>query len=109
MPPRTRKRRLGDVLLEQGLITEKQLQEAVALQRGSNQNLAQYLLERGYLAEEDLVIALSEQLGIPHIRVANYHIPDEILREVPASLARQYLMLPVSVTGDVLTLAMADP
>ncbi|MGI6459218.1 MAG: GspE/PulE family protein [Candidatus Hydrogenedentales bacterium] len=109
MPPKTRKRRLGDVLLEQGLVTEAQLQEAVALQRGSNQNLAQFLLERGYLAEEDLVIALSEQLSIPHIRVANYHIPDEILREVPASLARQYLMLPVSVTGDVLTLAMADP
>jgi type IV pilus assembly protein PilB len=109
VPPKTRKRRLGDVLLEQGLVTEAQLQEAVALQRGSNQNLAQFLLERGYLAEEDLVIALSEQLSIPHIRVANYHIPDEILREVPASLARQYLMLPVSVTGDVLTLAMADP
>lgn len=109
MPPRTRKRRLGDVLLEQGLISEGQLQEAVTLQRGSNQNLAQFLLERGYLAEEELVIALSEQLGIPHIRVANYNIPDEILREVPESLARQYLMLPVSVTGDVLTLAMADP
>ena len=109
MPPRTRKRRLGEVLLEQGLISEEQLREAVNLQRGSNQNLAQFLLERGYLAEEDLVIALSEQLGIPHIRVANYSIPDEVLREVPESLARQYLMLPVSVTGDVLTLAMADP
>lgn len=109
MPPRTRKRRLGDVLLEQGLITEEQLREALSLQRGSNQNLAQLLLDRGFLAEEELVIALSEQLGIPHIRVANYHIPNEILREVPESLARQYLMLPVSVTGDVLTLAMADP
>ncbi|MEX2015485.1 MAG: ATPase, T2SS/T4P/T4SS family, partial [Candidatus Hydrogenedentales bacterium] len=52
---------------------------------------------------------LSEQLGIPHIRVAHYNIPQEVLDEVPESLARQYQMLPVSVTGDVLTLAMADP
>jgi len=109
VPPRTKKRRLGDILLEQGLIGEEQLKEALVLQRASNQNMAQFLVERGYIEEEDLVIALSEQLGIPHIRVANYNIPDEILKQVPENLARQYLMLPVSVTGDVLTLAMADP
>ncbi len=109
MPPRTSKRRLGDVLLEQELVSKEQLDECVALQRSSGQSLAHILVERGYLGEEDLVITLSEQLGIPHIRVMNYNIPKEILREVPESLARQYLMLPVSVTGDVLTLAMADP
>ena len=109
MAIRSKKRRLGDVLLEQGLIDQEQLSKAVAAQRNSNKNLAQFLLEEGYLGEEDLVVALSEQLGIPHIRVGNYSIPKEVLSEVPESLARQYLMLPVSVTGDVLTLAMADP
>lgn len=109
MPPKTAKRRLGDVLLEQGLITPQQLQECIAAQRATGQNLAHILVQRQYLSEEDLVVTLSEQLGIPHIRVSNYNIPQEVLDQVPESLARQYQMLPVSLTGDVLTLAMADP
>ena len=109
MPPKTGKRRLGDVLLEQSLITETQLKECLAVQRATGQSLAHLLVERKYLSEEDLVVTLSDQLGIPHIRLSNYRIPKEVLNEVPESLARQYFMLPVSVTGDVLTLAMADP
>lgn len=97
------------MLLEQDLIQEEQLRECVAIQRQSGANLASILVEKGYLNEEDLVITLSEQLGIPHIRVAHYNIPKEVLDEVPETLARQYQMLPVSITGDVLTLAMADP
>jgi type IV pilus assembly protein PilB len=109
VPPKTTKRRLGDVLLEQKLITEQQLKECMAVQRASGTSLAHLLVEKKYLSEEDLVVTLSDQLGIPHIRLSNYRIPKEVLNEVPESLARQYLMLPVSVTGDVLTLAMADP
>ncbi|MDZ4860560.1 MAG: ATPase, T2SS/T4P/T4SS family [Candidatus Hydrogenedentes bacterium] len=109
MPPKIAKRRLGDVLIEQELVTQEQLQEAIVLQRQSGLSLASILVSKKYLSEEDLVITLSEQLGIPHIRVMNYNIPQEVLNEVPESLARQYQMLPVSVTGDVLTLAMGDP
>jgi len=109
MPPKIIKRRLGDVLLEQELITEDQLQECVSIQRTSGQSLATILVKKGFLNEEDLVVTLSEQLGIPHIRVANYKIPKEVLAEVPESLARQYTMLPVSLTGEVMTLAMSDP
>lgn len=109
MPPKTAKRRLGDVLLEQELVTEEQLKECMVLQRQSGHSLAHVLVRQEYLSEEDLVVTLSEQLGIPHIRVSHYNIPDEVLNEVPDSLARQYQMLPVSITGEVLTLAMADP
>ncbi len=97
------------MLLEQELITKEQLQECIAIHRSTGESLARILLNRNYLSEEDLVVTLSEQLSIPHIRVAHYNIPKEVLDEVPESLARQYQMLPVSVTGDVLTLAMADP
>lgn len=72
-------------------------------------SLAHVMVKNEYLSEEDLVVTLSEQLGIPHIRVSHYNIPQEVLDEVPGSLARQYQMLPVSITGDVLTLAMSDP
>ena len=103
------KKRLGDVLTEQQLITPDQLQECINLQRQQGGNLASILVQKEYLSEEDLVVALSEQLSIPHIRVAHYNIPEEVLLEVPETLARQYLMLPVSLTDKVLTLAMADP
>ncbi len=109
MATKTAKKRLGDVLLEQELITQEQLRECVSMQRQTGANLATILVDKGYLDEEDLVITLSEQLGIPHIRVAHYNIPKEVLDEVPETLARQYQMLPVSITGDVLTLAMSDP
>ena len=109
MATKVSKKRLCDVLTEQNLITAEQLRECINLQRQQGGNLASILVEKEYLSEEDLVVTLSEQLGIPHIRVAHYNIPEEVLEEVPETLARQYLMLPVSLTGDVLTLAMADP
>ena len=109
MAPKMSKRRLPDMLLEQGLVTEEQLRECISVQRATGQTLPRILVERGYLSEEDLVVTLSEQLGIPHIRVANYNIPKEVLAEVPETLARQHIMLPISITGDVLTLAMSNP
>lgn len=109
MATKISRKRLPDMLLEQGLVTQAQLQECMSLQRTTGLSLPTLLVNKGYLGEEDLVITLSEQLGIPHIRVAHYSIPKEVLSEVPETLARQYQMLPVSVTGDVLTLAMVDP
>jgi type IV pilus assembly protein PilB len=109
MATRATKKRLPDMLLEQKLVTQEQLSECINLHRQTGQSLPSLLVSKEYLSEEDLVITLSEQLGIPHICVAHYSIPKEVLTEVPETLARQYQMLPVSVTGDVLTLAMADP
>jgi len=109
MPQKMTKRRLPDMLLEQGLVTPDQLNECIAAQRATGQSLPHILVGRGYLSEEDLVVTLSEQLGIPHMRVGNYNIPKEVIAEVPETLARQHLMLPISITGSVLTLAMANP
>jgi len=107
--PPVKRKRLPEVLLEQGLVTEAQLKECLAAQRSTGDNLAQILVQKGYLDEEELVVTLSEQLGIPHIRVGHYKIPKEVLAEVPERLARKHLMLPISTAGDVLTLAMANP
>lgn len=103
------KKRLPDMLLEQGLVSQERLMECINIHRSTGHSLAKILVSKGYLSEENLVVTLSEQLGIPHIRLAHYSIPKEVLAEVPEALARQYQMLPISVTGDVLTLAMADP
>jgi len=109
MAAKIQKKRLPDMLLEEGLVTPGQLAECIEIHRVTGQSLPTLLVEKGHLSEENLVITLSENLGIPHIRVSNYNIPKEVLNEVPEALARQYQMLPVSITGEVLTLAMADP
>ncbi len=109
MPAKTFKRRLADVLLEQELISEAQLRECIALQRSTGESLANLLLHKRFIEEEVLVAAFSEQLQIPYIRVANYKIPPEVLAAVPEPLACQHQVLPISVKGNSLTLAMADP
>lgn len=97
------------MLLDLGLITKEKLNECLKIQQQTGKNLQDILLEKKYVTEEELVETLSEQLQIPHIRVSNYAIPKEVLAEVPEGLARQYQVLPISVTGDILTLAMANP
>jgi type IV pilus assembly protein PilB len=106
---RIAKKRLPDMLLEQEMVTKEQLQECKQLQRSTGRSLPDLLVEKGYISEEDVTITLSDQLGIPHIRIAHYSISKEVLTEVPETLARQYQILPVSVTGDTLTLAMSNP
>ncbi|HNZ48653.1 MAG TPA: ATPase, T2SS/T4P/T4SS family [Candidatus Hydrogenedentes bacterium] len=109
MAYKIRKERLPDMLLAEGLVNKAQLSECVEIHRNTGQSLPSLLVGMGYLDEEDLAGTLSDNLGIPHIRVASCNVSKEVLKEVPESLARQYQMLPVSITGGVLTLAMADP
>jgi len=106
---RIAKKRLPEMLLDLGVITKEKLNECIKIQQQTGKNLQDILLEKKYISEEELVETLSEQLQIPHIRVSNYAIPKEVLAEVPEGLAKQYQVLPISVTGDILTLAMANP
>ncbi len=106
---RVAKKRLHEILLDLGIITKEELTECIKIQQQTGRNIQDILLEKKYINEINLVETLSEQLQIPHIRVSNYAIPKEILELVPESLAKQHQVLPISVTGNVLTLAMANP
>ena len=103
------KKRLGDILIEERLITSEQLSQALYEQRRTGKPLAVILIHSGIVSEEDIVITLSEQLGIPHLRVQSYDIPPEVLAEVPEGIARRYHLIPVAKTGNSLTIAMSDP
>jgi len=105
----TLKKRLGDILIEEGLLAQEQLSQALYEQRRTGKPLAVILIASGLVREEDLVITLSEQLGIPHLRVESYDIPSEVLAEVPEGIARRYHLIPVAKTGNSLTIAMSDP
>jgi type IV pilus assembly protein PilB len=102
-------RRLGDLLVAEGLITDAQLRQALAEQKGKTEKLGSILARLGFITEEQLMGFLSRQYGIPSITLTNMEVDAETLRLVPAPIARKYEVLPVKRIGGTLTLAMADP
>jgi type IV pilus assembly protein PilB len=102
-------RRLGDLLVREGLINAEQLQRAVAEQKGSSDKLGTVLVRLNLLSEEQLIGFLSRQYGIPSITLSQLDIDVDVLKLVPAQIAKKYDVVPVKRTGNSLTLAMADP
>jgi type IV pilus assembly protein PilB len=102
-------RRLGDLLVAEGLITAEQLRQALADQKGKADKLGSVLVRQGSISEEQLIGFLSRQYGIPSITLLNLDVDPETLRLVPAHIAKKYEVLPVKRIGGTLTLAMSDP
>jgi len=102
-------RRLGDLLVADGLLTADQLKKALAEQRGSPEKIGSVLIRLNYLNDEQLIGFLSRQYGVPSITLSQLDIDSEVLRLVPAPIARKYEVIPVRRMGNSLALAMADP
>ena len=104
-----RPKRLGDILIAAGLITEEQLEEALGKQKGSGKRLGTVLQDEGMITELEMIEALQMQLGIEFIDLGKINIPTELAQVVPANIAKQYQVVPVRIIRDELYLAMADP
>jgi type IV pilus assembly protein PilB len=102
-------RRLGDLLVAEGLITEAQLAQALAEQKGTTEKLGSVLLKLNLVQEEQLIGFLSRQYGIPSITLSQLDIDPDVLKLVPGTIAKKYEVLPIRRQGSTLTLAMADP
>src|SRR5262249_7878477 len=102
-------RRLGDLLVAEGLVKEEQLRQALSEQKGKADKLGSILVRLGFISEEQLIGFLSRQYGIPSITLSNLDIDGETLRLVPANIAQKYQVLPVKRIGGPLTLAMSAP
>ena len=103
-------KRLGDLLLEAGLITGEQLQSAITHQKIAKGRLGSNLVALGYITEETLMDFLSQQMRVPKVDVRHLDIPVDLLKRIPKRLAEQYLLLPVEIKDPkVIVLAMADP
>src|SRR6266498_3807777 len=102
-------RRLGDLLVREGLIDNDQLARALQEQKGSNDKLGSILVKLNFVTEEKLIAFLSRQYGIQSITLSQLDIDPEVLKLVPEQIARKYEVLPVKRQGNQLTLAMGDP
>ncbi len=106
---KTINKQLGEILIERGIISRAQLQEALDAQKEKNMLLGEALVALKHVTEEDIVQALTCQYGFPYLPLANYEIAPEVLSAVPVAVCRKYCLIPIDKIGKSLTLAMANP
>ena len=107
-----KKLRLGDVLINSGMITQEQLEDALAAQKGSGKKLGEVLVDKNAVNEDDIAKALSSQLGLEMVDLINISIPEEILNMVPVNVLKKNKIFPFEYAENnmnVLRVAMADP
>jgi type IV pilus assembly protein PilB len=109
MDNKPEKKRLGEMLVEAGLVTEAQIKEALKVQKETGERLGRILVQKNIISEDNMVQLLAEQLGIPRVNLNDYLIDPQIIALVPEDLARRYILIPLFKVGDVLTVAMSDP
>lgn len=101
--------RLGDILIEEGIINEDQLNEGLAKQESEGGFLGQRLIELGHLDQDTLTMVLVKQCRIPHLNLLDYQILPDVVKLIPKELCLQHRILPVDKLGKILTVAMVDP
>jgi MSHA biogenesis protein MshE len=104
-----KKIRIGDLLIEHKVISDAQLQGALADQKKSGRKLGRVLIENGYLSEDQLLDFLARQLNIPYIDLKRYALKPETVRLVPEVQARRFRVLALDDARDGLLIGMADP
>ena len=103
-------KRLGDMLLAVEAINEEQLNKALEIQRKTTgKKLGEILIEQGFASQRQVYKALERQLGVEYVDLVGLEIPKEMVQLVPRSLAKKYNVVPVRSAGETLSLAMADP
>jgi type IV pilus assembly protein PilB len=104
-----KKKRLGEVLLERGYVSEKNLQSALRDQRAKFVHLGELMLERGFVEKKELVTSLSEVSGVPYFDCTSIQIPFTTLALIPQELARRIRAIPVKHEGKDLSVVMSEP
>ena len=100
---------MGELVVEAGLITEEQLQQALQEQKQLNMRLGDVLISRGYITDQQRIEILEYQLGIPHVQLFRQKIDPKVISLIPQKLAEKHKVLPIRVEGNKLYVAMDDP
>ena len=103
-----RRKLFGQILVGQGIVTEKQIAEALATQRQKGGLLGDVLVSLGYVTNERIIQALSNYLDIEVVNIEGKEIPREVIEKIPAAIAQLYRIIPISITDGVLTIVQED-
>lgn len=107
-----KKIRLGEALINDGLITEEQLEKALEMQKGSGRKLGETLIDAGLVTDEQIAQVLSRQLGYENVNLQNIAIPQNVLDLVAPAVLKRNKVIPIEIAPDnmnILRVAMADP
>lgn len=101
---------LGDILVDNGLIEQSQLEQALAEQKlNNNEKLGKILVRKGFINDEQLMEVLEFILGIPRVQISRMEIDPETVKILPTNMIHKHQILPMSVNHGRMTLIMADP
>ncbi|MGC8976560.1 MAG: GspE/PulE family protein [Candidatus Ratteibacteria bacterium] len=104
------RKELGQILIERGLITPEQLEEALILQSQEKKFLGEILIEKGYVKKEDIIEALTEQKKADTVKLSKFKgIKGEIVKIIDENIARRFTLIPIAKEDDILTIAIKDP
>lgn len=103
------KKKLGDILLDAGIISLNQLNDALGNQRESGKKLGEVLVDMGFISENEIMDVLSDQLMVEVIDLDTTAVKPDVARLIPKALAEKYMILPIEIQMGSIILAMADP
>ena len=106
---RPEKIRLGEILLQQKLLTEEQLKAALEEQKRSGRKLGRIFIDGGFVTEEQIGVALARQLQVPFINLKHFNIRPEVATRLPETLARRFRAIVLEDTGAFYRVGMSDP
>ncbi|HHV32698.1 MAG: type II secretion system protein GspE [Ruminococcaceae bacterium] len=101
--------KLGQILIDSGVLSEEQLQQALARQKNTNKRLGEILVANHFLTEMQIIRSLERQLAIPYLDLSSVSVDPTLSTLVPEELARSNHIVPVKREGSVLTIAVEDP
>jgi type IV pilus assembly protein PilB len=103
------RQRLTEILIKNHILTEDELNLALRVQKEEGGRLSDILIKLRLIDEKNLMMVLSQGLGLPPISLSRFSVDPEVTKLIPKGTARHYQIIPISKIGDTLTLAMADP
>ena len=102
-------KKIGELLLQDGLITEEQLNRALEDQNQSGERVGAALIKLGYIGEDVLAEFIARQFHVPQVNLSKLNIPREIITIIPLEISQKYQAVPFGLMGNTLNVAMADP
>lgn len=104
-----RRKRLGDILVAKGIVTQAQINDILARTDGRQRRIGEILLDEGLITEELLAKTLAEQRDLRYIELAEFRVNPAFFEKIPVELMQRYQFVPIEESGDVLVVALADP
>ena len=103
------RKKIGEILIEEKLITEEQLSEALETQRLTGQKVGQVLIDKGFIKENVLYKVLADKLGCKYVDLENYEINANVVTKISQTLAQKHKAVPIDIENNKLKVAMSEP